>query len=216
MGKVFLASQIIRFLKMYYLKKEVIDEIYFCIQINIEVLYKLILSFWVCVIRHVQSTQNKKFAYLCNISRKIWGMKLIFCLQINTNVFYKLILLRWVFIARHVHCPKVTSLQYLCNISRKKWRMKLIFCPQINIRGFFKLLDKLQKLICRTVGPSLAASLEPLILHQNVAILSLFCRYYFGRYSSELAQLVLLPYSRGRSSCYPDSLHDFSVTIPRC
>ena len=41
--------------------------------------------------------------------------------------------------------------------------------------------------------------------------------YYFGRCcSSELAQLVPLPYSRGRSTCYSDGLHDFSVTIPRC
>ena len=129
MGKVFLASQIIRFFKMYYLKKEVIDEIYFCIQINIEVLYKLILSFWVCVIRHVQSTQNKKFAYLCNISRKIQGMKLIFCLQINTNVFYKLILLLWVFIARHGHCTQsnkfAISLQYL----KEKMKDEVDFLP---------------------------------------------------------------------------------------
>ena len=41
-------------------------------------------------------------------------------------------------------------------------------------------------------------------------------RYYFGRCSSELAQLDPLPYSRGRSTCYSDRLHDFSVTIPRC
>ena len=46
--------------------------------------------------------------------------------------------------------------------------------------------------------------------------LSLFYRYYFGRCSSELAQLVPLPYSRGRSTHYSDRLHDFSVTIPRC
>ena len=32
----------------------------------------------------------------------------------------------------------------------------------------------------------------------------------------ELAQLVLLPYSRGRSTYCTDRLHDFSVTIPRC
>ena len=30
---------------------------------------------------------------------------------------------------------------------------------------YLELLDKLQKQICRTVGPSLAASLEPLALH---------------------------------------------------
>ena len=29
-------------------------------QINIEVFYKLILSFWVCVARHAQSIQNNK------------------------------------------------------------------------------------------------------------------------------------------------------------
>ena len=81
---------------------------------------------------------------------------------------------------------------------------------------YLELLDKLQKRICRTVGPSLAASLEPLAHRRNVASLSLFYKYYFGRCSSELAQLVPLPYSRGRSTRYSDRLHDFSVTIPRC
>ena len=37
-----------------------------------------------------------------------------------------------------------------------------------------ELLDKLQKWIFRTLGLSLAASLEPLIHDQNVASLSLF------------------------------------------
>ena len=58
--------------------------------------------------------------------------------------------------------------------------------------------------------------LEPLAHRRNVASLSLFYKYYFGRSSSELAQLVPLPYSRGRSTRYSDRLHDFSVTIPRC
>ena len=39
---------------------------------------------------------------------------------------------------------------------------------------YLELLDKLQKRICRTVGPSLAASLEPLADRRNVASLSLF------------------------------------------
>ena len=67
-----------------------------------------------------------------------------------------------------------------------------------------------------TVTPLLAPSLEPLAHRRNVAGLSLFYRYYFGRCSYELAQLVRLPYSRGRSTRYSDRLHDFSVTIPRC
>ena len=76
------------------------------------------------------------------------------------------------------------------------------------------MLDKLQKWICRTVGPSLAASLEPLAHRQNVASLSLFYRYDLGRYSPEIAEVVLLRHSRGRSTHYSNRLHDFSVTIP--
>ena len=72
----------------------------FCMQINIEVLHKLIQSFWVCATRHAQSIQNK-FAYLCNISRKAREMKLICCLQINRKVFYKLIVSLWACLARH-------------------------------------------------------------------------------------------------------------------
>ena len=81
---------------------------------------------------------------------------------------------------------------------------------------YLELLDKLQKRICTTVGPSLAASLEPLAHCRNVASLSLFYRYYFGRCSSELAQLVPLSYSRGRSSRCCDRLRGFSATIRRC
>ena len=66
------------------------------------------------------------------------------------------------------------------------------------------------------VGPSPAASLEALAHRRNVASLSLFYRYYFGRCSLELAQLVPLSFSQGRSTRYSDRLHDFSVTIPRC
>ena len=81
---------------------------------------------------------------------------------------------------------------------------------------YLDLLDKLQKPTCRIISHSLAASLEPLAHHRNVASLCLFYRYYFGRCSSELAQLVPLPFSRGRSIYYSERLHDFSVTIPRC
>ena len=52
---------------------------------------------------------------------------------------------------------------------------------------FLELLDQVQKLICRTVGSSLATSLEPWPDRQNVASLSLFYRSYFSRCSSELA-----------------------------
>ena len=81
---------------------------------------------------------------------------------------------------------------------------------------YLGLLDKLQKCICRTVGPSLAAFLEPLTHSQNVASLSHFYRYCFVKCSSELAKLFPLLFSRGRSSRCSHRLHNFSATIPRC
>ena len=63
---------------------------------------------------------------------------------------------------------------------------RLGWCPYL-LPG---MLDKLQKLICRTVDPSLATSLDPLTHCGNVGSLNLFYRYYFGRFSSELGQLV--------------------------
>lgn len=75
--------------------------------------------------------------------------------------------------------------------------------------GGIGMLDKLRKRIRKTVGPSLAVSLEPLAHIRNEA--RFFYRYYFGRCLSELAQLAPLPYSRRRFTCYSDSdrLHDF-------
>ena len=60
---------------------------------------------------------------------------------------------------------------------------------------YLELLDKIQKWICRTAHPSLATSLESLAHGQNVTSLSLFYTHYFDRCSSELAQLVPLPFS---------------------
>ena len=44
---------------------------------------------------------------------------------------------------------------------------------------YLDMVDKLQKTICWTVGPSLAAFLEPLAHCWNVASLILFYRYFF-------------------------------------
>ena len=56
---------------------------------------------------------------------------------------------------------------------------------------YLDILDKLQKRVYKTVGPALGTSLVP---------------------SSEMAELVPLPCTRGRSIRYSDRLHDFSVT----
>ena len=71
-----------------------------------------------------------------------------------------------------------------------------------------EMLDKLQDQTHRTVGPSLATSLESSAYCQNVAsLISLFYRYYFRRSSFKLAQLVAFPYFWGRSTCYSVNHH---------
>ena len=83
------------------------------------------------------------------------------------------------------------------------------------MKYFFHILAGVLQL-CRVLSPSLATFLEPLAHRPNMASLSLFYRYYFGRCSSELAQLIPLRFSQWRSTCYSERLHDFSVTISRC
>ena len=116
----------------------------FGMQRNSKICYNLILSFWVCPAIHAQSTQNRKFAYLCNISRKTWGMKLLFFLQTDTKVSDKVLVSFWMCVSRLAQSTQKTNLQYLCNISKKMERMKLAFCLQINIKDFFKLILSLQ------------------------------------------------------------------------
>ena len=90
---------------------------------------------------------------------------------------------------------------YAILLLRLGWCFWLLLVTKTNMQDF---------------DPSLAASLESLAHRHNVATLSLFYRYYLGRCYSEMVQPVPLRFSRGRSTRYPDRLHDFSVTIPRC
>ena len=75
------------------------------------------------------------------------------------------------------------------------------------------MLDKLRKHECGSVGSRHVASVEPLGHRRNVASLSRFYRYHFGRCSSELAKRL---FSSGRYSRYYDRGHDSSFNVPRC
>ena len=112
--------------------------------------YELSLSFWGCAATHAQSAQNRKFAYLCNISRKTMGMKLLFCLQINTKIFYKVLVSLWMSVSRlsqsiqdifilgtlgkYAGIPKVPN---IFAISQEKW----------NKWSCFLLADKHQRFL---------------------------------------------------------------------
>ena len=75
---------------------------------------------------------------------------------------------------------KFLSPEVVLNLYKSTIRPSIEYCCHVwaGARScYLELLDKLQKRICRTGGPLLAASLEPLAHRRNVASLSLFYRY---------------------------------------
>ena len=92
--------------------------------------------------------------------------------------------------------PKVTLYLYKSTIQPSVDTVVMFWAgaPWCYLEG----LDKLRKRIYMTVL-SLTASLEPVANCWNITSLSLFYRYYFGGCSSELAQLVRLPWFHFRS-----------------
>ena len=115
-----------------------------------------------------------------------------------------------------IHSMKFLSPEVVLYLYKSTIQPCMKYCWAGASSCYLELLDKLHKLICKTVGPSLSVSLEPLAHHQNVVTWSLFYRHYISRCSSKLAQLVPLPYSQQRSTWYSDRLQDFSVAIRRC
>ena len=99
-----------------------------------------------------------------------------------------------------IHSMKFVSPEVALCLYKTTIRPCMEYCSHVWAGGpscYLELLDKLQKQICWTVGPSLATSLEPLAHNRNVVSLSLFYRYYFGRCSFELAQLVPILFLQG-------------------
>ena len=141
-------------------------------------------------------------------SKLDWGSYIIFIAKTSSKKIGVLI-----------RSMKILSPEFAQYLYKSTMRPCMEYCCHVWAGAsscYLKLLDKLQKRICGTFDRSLASSVEPLGHRRNVASLSLLYRYYFGRCSSEQAQLIVLPYSRRMSSRYFDRFHDFYVTIPRC
>ena len=110
----------------------------FCTQINIKVFCKVILSFWMSVTRHFQSTQNK-FGYLCNISIKAWRMKLNFGLQINTTVSYKMMVSLWICEARQAQSTKNNQFTICLQYLKEDMKDEVDFLPANKCWRFFQI-----------------------------------------------------------------------------
>ena len=81
----------------------------FCLLINAEGFFKVILPFQVCMARHAHITQNSMFAFLCKILRKKWVMQLTFCMQISMKACFKLLLRFWWRWSSIPKVPKIAS-----------------------------------------------------------------------------------------------------------
>ena len=136
-------------LKCNIFRKKWMTKFIFGRSINIQLFYKLILSFWVCVIRHAQSTQFKKFGYLCNISRVAWGMKLIFCLEISMKVFYKLIVSLWVYKVRHAQSTQNNKFEISLQYLQKSMGDEVDFCLLIDMKVVYMVLVPLWVCVAR-------------------------------------------------------------------
>ena len=72
---------------------------------------------------------------------------------------------------------KFLALEVALYLSKSNMQLCMEYCCRVwagTPSCCFELFDKLQKRLCRTVGPSLAASLEPLADRRKVASLKSF------------------------------------------
>ena len=78
------------------------------------------------------------------------------------------------------------------------------------------LLDRIQNRIINIIGPELASDLQSLSHRRNVASLSLFYRYFHGRCSNELHELVPPPKTFFRVTRHSSQAHPYCVKVPCC
>ena len=96
----------------------------------------------------------------------------------------------------------------------------MVYCSHVWVGApscFLEMLDKLQNVYiydCWSSTCCVSWTLGSSPIWSQLK--SFYYRYYFGKCSSELAQLIPLIYSRGKSTRYSDRLCVFSVIITRC
>lgn len=84
-----------------------------------------------------------------------------------------------------------------------------MLCLGCYLYFYLKTLDLNYRNGNRTVGPSLAVSLECLAHCWDVASSSILYSYYFGRCKSVLDELPPIPHSCDSSICYSNRLYNF-------
>ena len=101
-----------------------------------------------------------KMLGLTFFSKLDWGSYIISIAKIASKKIGALIC------SMQFHSPEVALCLYINVPYGHAWNSCHVWAGAPS--RYLELLGKLQKLICRTVGTSLATSLEPLVHHQNV------------------------------------------------
>ena len=116
----------------------------FCLQMNVKGFFKLLLSFYVCVTRYTQITQDSKFAVSLQYLKKELSDEVDFLhadkheslLQIDSMILMGIV--------KHSQSSQNSMFTMsLCNISKNKLKMKLVFCMEINIKVSEKFISTL-------------------------------------------------------------------------
>ena len=93
--------------------------------------------------------------------------------------------------------------KFPCSVYLEDVGVNSVYCSKVN--GPLVSKYNFQCVMCQ----GLASAID-----KRDCSLSLFCKYCFGRCLSDLAELVPLPYSQGRSTHYPDSCMIFPSPFP--
>ena len=119
----------------------------FCLQTNRKAFYKMIVLLWVCVARHVQSTEINKFTISLQNLKKDVRDEVVFLdadkhqifLQVDSNtldrkVSQRVILLLLIGIIKHSRCTQSTMFAIFLQYLLKSLEWSSFFCIQINIK----------------------------------------------------------------------------------
>lgn len=108
--------------------------------------------------------------------------------------------------------------QTVCYLYKSTIRPLMEYCchlwagaPQTHLN----LLDRVEKRARNLMGNKLANELQPLSVRRDVASLSLFYRYYFGRSSSAVNECVPKPKTFSRSTRRANALTCYHVSLER-
>ena len=116
----------------------------FCLQMNVKGFFKLLLSFYVCVTRHTQITQDSKFAVSLQYLKKELSDEVDFLHAGKHEILLQIDSMILMGIVKHSQSSQNSMFTMsLCNISKNKLKMKLVFCMEINIKVSEKFISTL-------------------------------------------------------------------------